>query len=45
MQTLEQSVPPLRRRLLDQVRDTIRRKHYGLRSEQSYIHWISHLRC
>ena len=31
---------PLRPRLLDQVRDTIRRKHYSLHTEQSYIHWI-----
>ena len=27
-------------RLLDQVRDTIRRKHYSIRTEQSYIDWI-----
>jgi hypothetical protein len=28
------------RKLLDQVRDTIRLKHYSYRTEQSYIHWI-----
>lgn len=27
-------------RLLDQVRDSIRRKHFSLRTEQSYVHWI-----
>ena len=27
-------------RLLEQVRHTLRRKHYSLRTEQTYIHWI-----
>ena len=27
-------------RLLDQVRNAIRRKHYSLRTEDSYVHWI-----
>jgi len=27
-------------KLLDQVRDTIRRKHYSIRTEQAYIDWI-----
>jgi site-specific recombinase XerD len=27
-------------RLLDQVREVIRRKHYSIRTEQSYIDWI-----
>jgi hypothetical protein len=31
---------PQRPRLLDQVRDAMRRKHYSLRTEESYIHWI-----
>ncbi len=31
---------PLRPKLLDQVRDAIRRKHYSLRTEDSYVHWI-----
>jgi hypothetical protein len=26
-------------RLLDQVRDTIRLKHYSIRTEQSYLGW------
>jgi integron integrase len=31
------SNPP---RLLDQVRDAIRRRHYSYRTEQTYVHWI-----
>ena len=27
-------------RLLDLVRDAIRRKHYSIRTEQAYVHWI-----
>jgi hypothetical protein len=27
-------------RLLDQVRERIRRKHYSLRTEDAYVHWI-----
>ena len=27
-------------KLLDQVRDRIRRKHYSMRTEQAYVHWI-----
>jgi len=27
-------------KLLDQVRDVLRRKHYSIRTEQSYIDWI-----
>ena len=27
-------------KLLDQVRDTIRKKHYSIRTEQAYIEWI-----
>jgi integron integrase len=30
--------PP--RKLLDQVRDVIRLKHYSYRTEQTYVHWI-----
>jgi integron integrase len=40
MLTPHQDSLPLRPRLLDQVRDAIRRKHYSLRTEQSYSHWI-----
>ena len=31
---------PIRPRLLEQVRNSIRRKHYSLRTEDSYVHWI-----
>ncbi len=27
-------------RLLDQVRNVLRRKHYSIRTEQSYVDWI-----
>ena len=27
-------------KLLDQVRDVLRRKHYSMRTEQSYVDWI-----
>jgi len=27
-------------RLLDEVRDRIRRKHYSIRTEQAYVDWI-----
>lgn len=27
-------------RLLDQVRDAIRVKHYSMRTEEAYTHWI-----
>jgi len=33
-------VPPASPRLLDQVRDRIRFKHYSLRTEQAYVDWI-----
>ena len=28
------------KKLLDQVRDAIRRKHYSIRTEEAYIRWI-----
>jgi len=27
-------------KLLDRVRDALRRKHYSIRTEQAYTHWI-----
>ncbi|MBN1348559.1 phage integrase N-terminal SAM-like domain-containing protein [candidate division KSB1 bacterium] len=27
-------------KLLDQVRNVLRAKHYGMRTEEAYIHWI-----
>jgi hypothetical protein len=32
--------PAGRPRLLDQVRETIRRKYYSRRTEEAYVHWI-----
>ncbi len=34
------SAPAARPRLLDQVRDAIRRRHYSYRTEETYVHWI-----
>lgn len=28
------------KKLLDQVRDAIRRKHYAYRTEETYVSWI-----
>jgi site-specific recombinase XerD len=38
--TPQAAAPP---RLLDQVRDAIRRRHYSYRTEQTYLHWIKRL--
>ncbi|WOD40493.1 phage integrase N-terminal SAM-like domain-containing protein [Nodosilinea sp. E11] len=32
--------PPRPKKLLDQVRDALRLKHYSYRTEQTYIYWI-----
>jgi hypothetical protein len=29
-----------KKKLLDQVRDAIRLKHYSIRTEESYVNWI-----
>jgi integron integrase len=34
------AVTPQSKKLLDQVRDAIRRRHYSPRTEDSYVHWI-----
>ena len=34
------TVEPKGQRLLDRVRDTVRRLHYSRRTEDTYIHWI-----
>ena len=37
------SISPAERaqpRLLEQVRNAIRRRHYSYRTEQAYLHWI-----
>jgi integron integrase len=35
-----QSRPTAKLRLLDQVRQTVRRKHYSIRTEEAYVDWI-----
>ena len=32
--------PANRQKFLDQVRETIRRKHYSIRTEKAYTNWI-----
>lgn len=32
---------PVRPRLLDRLRDAIRRRHYSRRTEEAYIHWTT----
>jgi integron integrase len=34
------AAPPQEPRLLDRVREAIRRRHYSRRTEETYIHWI-----
>jgi hypothetical protein len=31
---------PAPKKLLDQVRDAIRLKHYSIRTEEAYVNWI-----
>ncbi len=38
--TIRIGIPPGKPKLLDKVRDVIRRKHYSFRTEQTYIDWI-----
>lgn len=39
---MKPAVPPVLRatRLLNQVRERIRYKHYSLRTEQAYVQWV-----
>lgn len=38
---MQESVPGTARlRLLDVARDTIRRRHYSYRTEETYLHWM-----
>ena len=37
---LPEATPQNKPKLLDQVRDVIRRKHFSIRTEQSYVDWI-----
>ena len=38
--TDETGAPAKAPRLLEQVSDAIRRRHYSRRTEQAYVHWI-----
>jgi integrase len=38
--TCANSIAPKAPRLLEQVRDAIRRRHYSERTEETYAHWI-----
>lgn len=38
--TIRIGLPPGKPRLLEQVRDVIRRKHFSFRTEQTYLDWI-----
>ncbi len=38
--TIRTGISPGKPKLLDQVRDVIRRKHYSFRTEQTYLDWI-----
>src|SRR5690349_23627746 len=40
MDTPPVSSSPKAPRLLDQVRDCLRARHYSLRTEETYLHWI-----
>jgi integron integrase len=37
--TMAYQIEPSRPRLLDRLRDAIRRRHYSRRTEEAYIHW------
>ena len=39
-QSVSHAFSPNKPKLLEQVRDVIRRKHFSLRTEQAYTHWI-----
>ena len=36
----DDAIPAAKPKLLDQVRNAIRRKHYSLRTEEIYVHWV-----
>jgi integrase-like protein len=38
--TIQVGIQPGNPKLLDTVRDVIRRKHYSFRTEQTYVDWI-----
>ena len=40
MEVIEPLPQPALPRLLDRVRDSVRRRHYSRRTEEQYVHWI-----
>ena len=40
MPTFPDSPHPVKPKLLDRVRDSIRTRHYSRRTEEAYVHWI-----
>jgi len=40
MEVIDPARPAASPRLLDRVRDSIRRRHYSRRTEQTYVHWF-----
>jgi len=40
MQEVTREPSRQRPRLLDQVRETLRKKHYSYRTEKTYLYWI-----
>lgn len=39
MESERSSITPQTPRLLDRLRDAIRRRHYSRRTEEAYVHW------
>ena len=40
MENVPNTDAPKPRRLLEQLRDAVRRRHYSLRTEDTYVHWV-----
>jgi Phage integrase, N-terminal SAM-like domain len=38
--TLQQKSIPMAKKLLDQMRDALRTKHYAYRTEETYLDWV-----
>src|SRR5262245_31363088 len=45
VQTLPAAASQNKPKLLDQVRDVTRRKHFSIRTEQTYVDWIKRYIC
>ena len=45
MEQITENLPVEKKpKLLDQVRNTLRTKHYSMKTEEAYIHWIQGVR-